>query len=475
MRIGLVAMSGVRACDEELLRLGLTLPGFVERSKTIASLPSLGLLTLAGMTPPEHECAYLEVEDIRKFDALPQGFDLVGISSFSAQMGEAYELADRYRAADVPVVMGGLHASAMPEEAAGHCDAVVIGEGESTWHEVLRDAACGDLKPFYRANGKFSLDDASMPAFDLLDLGKYNRLTVQASRGCPFHCEFCASSILLTDQYKQKPVDRVVAEVDRIRQLWRRPFLEFADDNAFVNKRYWKALLSELDGRHVRWFAETDLSVHEDDELLDLMRAGGCAQVLIGLESPVEAGLAGLEMKGDWKRKRWPQYREAIRRIQSRGIRVNGCFVLGLDGHTPEIFDEVLDFARQTELFDVQITIQTPFPGTPLYERLKRQGRLLDDGAWERLHAVRHQLPPGPHDRGPVARGVPPAGGRALQRRSDPVASRELQPQIPSRGQTRFGGLVMRPPKWISPLFVLAAPVRRAAGPGVSGGAARRV
>ena len=384
MRIGLVAMSGIRACDEELLRLGLTLPGFVERSRSIASLPSLGLLTLAGMTPAEHECDYLEVEDIRELDALPDGFDLVAISSFSAQMPEAYELADRYRAAGVPVVLGGLHASALPGEAAQHCDAVVIGEGESTWLDVLRDAESGSLEQHYRADGEFSLDDAPMPAFELLELEKYNRLTVQASRGCPFHCEFCASSILLTGRYKQKPVDRVVAEVDRIRELWRHPFLEFADDNAFVNKRYWKSLLAELDGRNVKWFAETDLSVYEDDELLDLMRASGCAQVLIGLESPVEAGLAGLELKGDWKRKRWPQYREAITRIQSRGIRVNGCFVLGLDGHTPEVFDLVLDFARQTELFDVQITIQTPFPGTPLYERLKREDRLLHDGEWER-------------------------------------------------------------------------------------------
>ena len=383
MRIGLVAMSGIRACDEELLRLGLTLPGFVERSRSIASLPSLGLLTLAGMTPAEHECEYLEVEDIRKLDALPDGFDLVAISSFSAQMPEAYELADRYRAAGVPVVLGGLHASALPDEAARHCDAVVIGEGESAWLDVLRDAESGNLEQHYRA-GEFSLDDAPMPAFELLELENYNRLTVQASRGCPFHCEFCASSILLTGRYKQKPVDRVVAEVDRIRELWRRPFLEFADDNAFVNKRYWKSLLAELDGRNVKWFAETDLSVHEDDELLDLMRASGCAQVLIGLESPVEAGLAGLELKGDWKRKRWPQYREAIRRIQSRGIRVNGCFVLGLDGHTPEVFDRVIEFARETELFDVQVTIQTPFPGTPLYERLKREDRLLHDGQWER-------------------------------------------------------------------------------------------
>jgi len=384
MRIGLVAMSGIRACDAELLRLGLTLPGFVERSKAIASLPSLGLLTLAGMTPPEHECRYFEVKDIRELDVLPDGFDLVAISSFSAQMGEAYELADRYREQGVPVVLGGLHVTALPDEAARHSDAVVLGEGEATWLDVLRDAQAGKLQRCYRPRSEFRLDDAPMPAFELLDLAKYNRLTVQAGRGCPHQCEFCASSVLLTSRYKQKPVERVLAEIDRISELWRRPFLEFADDNAFVDKRYWKRLLRELTTRNVRWFAETDLSVHEDDELLTLMRQSGCAQVLIGFESPLETGLAGLELRSDWKRKRWPQYKQAVARIQAHGVRVNGCFVLGLDGHTPGIFDEVFRFAEETELFDVQITIQTPFPGTPLYRRLKLEDRLLYDGAWER-------------------------------------------------------------------------------------------
>jgi radical SAM superfamily enzyme YgiQ (UPF0313 family) len=383
MRIGLIAMSGVRACDEELTRLGFSLPGFVERSKTIASLPSLGLLTLAGMTPDRHECVYEEVEDLRKLEELPDGFDLVAISSFTAQIREAYALADRYRARGVPVVIGGLHASVLPDEAGRHADAVVVGEGESVWHELLRDAETGDLQPIYRSSGDFDLAHSPMPAFELLDISKYNRLTVQASRGCPLRCEFCASSVLISPRYKQKPVERVLAEVDRIRELWRRPFLEFADDNAFVNRRYWKALLPELAKRKVRWFAETDLSVHEDRELLKMMRRSGCAAVLIGLESPTEAGLHGLELQTDWKRKHWPDYRRAVARIQAEGIRVNGCFVVGLDGHGPGIFDEVHDFVEESGLFDVQITVPTAFPGTPLYRRLAREHRLLDEQAWE--------------------------------------------------------------------------------------------
>jgi radical SAM superfamily enzyme YgiQ (UPF0313 family) len=383
VKIGLIAMSGVRAVDPELMRLGLTLPGFVERGRVVAALPSLGLLTLAGMIPRHHQCEYLEVQDLRTMPALPEGFDLVAISSLSAQIREAYELADRYRSAGVPVVLGGLHVTALPEEAAQHADAVIVGEGESVWPAVLADAEAGTLRPLYRSDDTFSLADAPMPAFDLLKIPKYNRLVVQTSRGCPWKCEFCASSVLLTTRYKQKPIPKVLAEIDRIRSLWRRPFIEFGDDNAFVNRRYWKELLPELRKRKIRWFAESDLSVHEDEELLRLMRDSGCAEVLIGFESPGEWGLPGVELKSDWKRKRWHDARRAVERIQSHGIRVNGCFILGMDGQGPDIFDRVLEFAMETELFDVQITVQTPFPGTPLYARLKREGRLLRQDDWD--------------------------------------------------------------------------------------------
>ncbi|MCK5489821.1 MAG: radical SAM protein [Gemmatimonadetes bacterium] len=385
MRIGLLAMSGIRVVDEELLRLGLTLPGFVERGETIASLPSLGLLTLAALTPSEHEVEYLEVPDPRSLDELPDGFDLVAISSYSAQILEAYDLADRYREAGVLVVMGGPHVTALPEEAAKHCDAVVVGEGEPCWSHVLSDCARHRPEGIYDARPHdYDLAEAPVPAFELLDISHYNRLTVQASRGCPHRCEFCASSVLLTDRYKQKPVDNVAREIDRILEIWDRPFIEFADDNALVNRAYWKELLARLSTKRLRWFAETDLSVARDSELLDLMRESGCAQVLIGLESPVEDGLPGLELISDWKRKRFPEYREAIQEIQSHGITVNGCFVIGLDGQTPEIFDQVFEFVRDSGLYEVQITILTPFPGTPLYDRLLDEGRILEPRAWDR-------------------------------------------------------------------------------------------
>jgi radical SAM superfamily enzyme YgiQ (UPF0313 family) len=385
MKIGLIAMSGIRACDTELLELGLTLPGFVERSKTIASLPSLGLLTLAGMTPEEHDVHYIEIPDLHATAETLEPFELVAISSYSAQINEAYELAQRYRATGTPVVMGGTHVTALPEEALEYCSSVVIGEGEASWPEVLQDAACGSLKSRYGSRDSgFDLADAPMPAYELLDISKYNRLTVQTSRGCPHQCEFCAGSNLISSCYKQKPVDKVLAEVDRICELWEHPFIEFADDNSFVNRAYWRELLPQLRQRRIRWFTETDLSVAQDTELLHMMREAGCAQVLIGLESPTVEPLDQLEQSTNWKHDRFADYKQSIRIIQSHGITVNGCFILGLDGQTPAVFDQVYDFVRETELYEVQITILTPFPGTPLYLRLEKSGRLIEPTNWQK-------------------------------------------------------------------------------------------
>lgn len=217
MRIGYIAMSGVRVVDEELQRLGMTLPGFVERGRTVAALPSLGLLTLAGMTPPQHQAVYREVDELILDDLEP--FDLVAVSTLTARAADAYALADRYRALGVPVVMGGLHVSTMPEEASAHCDALVVGEGEPSWPRVIADAERGALLPIYRNARGYDLADAPMPAFHLLDPSRYNRLAVQTSRGCPLRCDFCGSSVLLTPRYKQKPVEKVLAEVDRLCEI----------------------------------------------------------------------------------------------------------------------------------------------------------------------------------------------------------------------------------------------------------------
>lgn len=385
MKLGLIAMSGVRVRKAELLELGLTLPGFVERSRVIASLPSLALLTLAGMTPRTFDVTYVEVPDLGAIQELPGDFDAVAISSFSAMIKDAYALADKYRAAGAKAILGGLHVTAMPAEARRHADAIVIGEAEPVWTGLLADLIRGNLAPVYDARGvTFNLADAPMPRFDLLDVGRYNRLTVQTQRGCPFSCEFCAASIRLSPNFKVKPVEKVVSEVRRIKEIWRRPFIELADDNTFANRAHGRRLARALAAEQIRWFTETDISIADDPELLAILRDSGCAQVLVGLEYPSRAGVEGIEQKANWKARRADRYLEAIERIQSYGISVNGCFILGLDGTDERSFGEVLEFVERSGLYEAQVTVQTPFPGTPLYERLLRTGRLLEPEAWER-------------------------------------------------------------------------------------------
>jgi len=384
VKLGLIAMSGVRAHNPALTALGLTLPGFVERNKVIASLPSLGLLTLAGATPDDIALEYVDVPDVLPSPWLPGHFDAVAISSFSAQIKEAYALADRFRAAGTTVILGGLHVSAMPDEASAHADAIVIGEAEPVWPSVMEDLRKRSLKQVYDARAMaFDLADAPMPRYELLDPGRYNRLTVQTQRGCPFDCEFCAASIRLTRGFKVKPVHKVVAEIRRIKELWARPFIELADDNTFAHKAHARELVRALAGENVRWFTETDVSVANDLELLSLLRDSGCAQVLIGFEAPTLLPLQGLERRGNWKARQFDSYRAAIERIQSFGIAVNGCFVLGLDADGPDSFEDVWQFVRESGLYEVQVTVQTAFPGTPLYDRLRREGRIIRQDAWE--------------------------------------------------------------------------------------------
>jgi len=384
MKIGLIAMSGVRVRNKDLVELGVTLPGFVRRGEVIASLPSLGLFTVAGMTPAHHDLHYLEVDELPECRELPE-FDLVGISSFTARIEDAYLIAERYRARGAIVVMGGLHVSMLPDEALEHADAVVVDGAEGAWPRLLRDAESGRLARIYRGarDGVFDPELYASPRFDLLKGRQYNRVTVQTSRGCPRRCEFCAASLRITSRFNQKPVDLVIEEIRDARRQIDHPFFEFADDNTFLNRNWSRELLTRLAREEIRFFTETDISVADDPQLCDLLARAGCKQVLIGLESPRADELDGVD-PSNWKRKRAPDVLRAIDTLQSRGISVNGCFIVGLDTHSPDVFPEVLDFVRSSGLAEVQFTALTPFPGTPLYTRLHLEGRLLAERFWDR-------------------------------------------------------------------------------------------
>lgn len=388
-RILFLAMSGVRVHDASLRELGLTLPGFVERGNVIASLPSLSLLTLAAHTPPEWEVEYREVEalDARQLAQLESGaYSLIAISALSPRILETYALADRLRAAGQKVVLGGLHVSALPAEAQPHADAIVQGEGERCWPELLGDLERGALKPLYSSRAeprlRHRLEEARVPRYELLELRRYNRLTLQTSRGCPLDCTFCGASRLIS-RYQRKPLPLIRRELEAILSLWPRPFLELADDNTFVD-RAWSRGLAELLGEYqVPWFTETDISVADDEALLEALARSGCAQLLVGLEATDAPLLQAVDGRA-WKRSRVESYLEKVRLIQSYGISVNGCFIFGFDGQDAGAFERTRAFVEESDLSEVQITLLTPFPGTALHRQLAEEGRLLSPVYWER-------------------------------------------------------------------------------------------
>lgn len=398
MKIGFLATGGLRVCDSRLIELGLTMPSVVQRAQAIASLPSLGLLYVAAATPDGHELQYWEAkpepsQDNGNGDGKPRprvpieafDCDLVAISALSAQAFEAYALADELRAAGVQVAIGGLHVSVLPDEALQHADYVVVGEAENVWPELVRAVERGSKQRLWRGADFPGVDVAKLPVprYDLLGERPYNRFTVQTSRGCPWRCDFCASNVMLGLPYRKRPPAGVRRDIEALIELYGHPFVEFADDNTFVDKDWGKRLCREIAPLGVQWFTETDVSVADDLELLAAMREAGCREVLIGIESPDAGPLGGIEMRSDFKARRAEQHRAAIERIQSQGIAVNACFVLGLDGHRSDVFENVLRFVEETKPFDVQITVMTPFPGTPLYDRLLAEKRILQPGRWD--------------------------------------------------------------------------------------------
>lgn len=389
MKIGLIAMSGVRVINPRLVEMGVTLPQFVSRGQVIASLPSLALTTLAAETPDDVTVEYVEVDDVRGVKDVRTDFDAVGLSSYTAMAYDMYALADRYRAAGVPVVLGGLHVSQVPQEAKEHADAVCVGEGELLWPQIVSDLKAGGkagLKPFYREPmpGTYDLSRSKMPRFDLLLGRPYNRITVQTVRGCPLDCAFCGASKLYGPKFRRKPVEMVVNEFAKVRELWGNPaFIELADDNSFANRHWAKELLLAIRDLDLRWFTETDISIAEDDELLRLLYLSGCRQILIGLESVNPMSLDGID-RVNWKLKKAPEYLAAIKKIQDHGVTVNGCFIVGNDGDDEGVFEEMRDFIEKSELLETQVTILTPFPGTRLLEQLRRENRLLSERFWDK-------------------------------------------------------------------------------------------
>ncbi|APZ92020.1 B12-binding domain-containing radical SAM protein [Fuerstiella marisgermanici] len=372
-----VPLTGFRVREPEMRRLGMSLPGLTSRAAALAELPALGMLTLAGLTPKPWSCSYHGVQTYTEkvvqqiTDEQP---DLVAISALTASVEEAYILSDRVRAAGVQVVMGGLHVSACPEEAETHCDAVIVGRGERVWHQVLQDTLGGQLQRRYTSEGNLP-PLWPMPRFELLG-HRPPRFTLQTQTGCPFSCDFCGSSRLL-GRFFEKPIENIREELAIIAQITPRPMIELADDNTFAGSRNVQPLFNAFSAVNARWFTEADWRIGECADVLRGLAASGCVQVLVGIESLVfrYPGMGKKQAELD-------RIMNAVTAIQDAGVAVNGCFIAGAEGETPESLDRLTDFLLRSPLAEVQVTLQTPFPGTALHRSLADQGRLLEDRGW---------------------------------------------------------------------------------------------
>jgi radical SAM superfamily enzyme YgiQ (UPF0313 family) len=377
--VAMVSLSGTRVRDAELAAVGRTLPGLRGRAEAISALPPLGLLTLAGMTPDDWTVSLHEVDG--GVDAAAQAIastrpTLAAMSALTASVEEAYRLAGLLRAEGIATALGGLHATACPAEAGAHVDAVVVGDGEPVWLELLHDAALRRLRKTYRAAAPFDLSHAPQPRLDLLGPATRPRYTVQTERGCPFACDFCGASRLL-GPFREKPPERVREELAAIVARDAQSGIELADDNTFARRRDARELLSALQASGLPWFTEADWRIGEREELPRLLAESGCVQLLIGFESLVHrhGGMGAKDAS-------FSRMRAAADRIQEAGIVVIGCFIVGSDGETERSIDELGNTLEHVELGDVQLALPTPFPGTELRRRFEREGRLLTDRGW---------------------------------------------------------------------------------------------
>jgi radical SAM superfamily enzyme YgiQ (UPF0313 family) len=341
-----------------------------------APVPNLALPILAALTPQDITVSFtddlLTPIDLQK----PlKDVDLVGITVLTKTALKAYQIADAYRKKGVPVVLGGLHPSALPEEAKEHADVVVIGEAEGIWGHLIEDFRTKDLKPFYRQEGFTDLSKIPRPRREILPSKGYLPVdVVQATRGCPFRCEFCSVRKFFGDTYRFRPISEIVEEVRSLRHRW----MMFNDDNIIGNPSYSKELLKALIPLKKKWFGQISLSGLKEVNNIELLAKSGCVSLLIGFESLSKSNLIQSQ-----KYQNDPaEYREIIHHLHRYGIAICGFFVFGFDEDDPSVFEETVSFAIQTKLFHAVFTLLTPYPGTSFYQRVKSQGRLIQDQWW---------------------------------------------------------------------------------------------
>jgi len=324
---------------------------------------------VAALTPPDVE-VMLTDENVKVID-FQKKIDLVGITAITITAKRAYNIADTFRAKGVKVILGGSHPSALPKEAIQHADAVVIGEAEEIWANVIEDFKANKLQRIYSQREQPSLINLPMPRRDLFPVGAYYfRNTISTTRGCPYACSFCSVTSFFGHTYRCRPVEEILKEIETLNH---KKLIFFVDDNIVGKPKFAKELFRALIPYKLKWVAQASITIAGDDELLKLAAESGCMILLIGFETLSPENLKAIGKKVNIAK----DYEMVIRKIHSYGIAIHGFFILGLDDDNKDVFEQTVRFAQKMKLESAQFAWPVPYPGTVLYESLDKAGRII--------------------------------------------------------------------------------------------------
>lgn len=332
---------------------------------------------IAGLTPKEVDVRFYD----DRMEEIPydEPTDLVGISVETYTAKRAYQIASEFRRRGVPVVMGGFHTTLVPDEVENYAESIVIGEAEQVWGEVIDDYRAGTPKKRYQADGRPALS-GHFPDRSIFANKRYLPVgLIEVGRGCHFRCEFCAVQTVFSRKQTRRPTGDVFNELERMKARGDRNLVFFVDDNITSNMRQAKDFFRELKKLDIRWVSQASINAAHDEEFLQLITDSGCRGVLIGFESLNEKNLAAMDkgfntMKGGFE--------VALANLRKWHVRLYTTFVFGYDEDTPDSFATTVDFAKRHNFYISAFNHLTPFPGTPLYQRLEKEGRLLYDAWW---------------------------------------------------------------------------------------------
>jgi radical SAM superfamily enzyme YgiQ (UPF0313 family) len=339
---------------------------------TFYPFPILGLTLLAALFPKDYKVEIVnEVAEEVDFEA---DVDLVGITGLTCVIKRVYEIADRFRARGVKVILGGVHPSLLPEEAKEHADAVLIGEAEGILHQLIHDFEAGELKSFYKNRDWSELKGTPFPRRDLLSKHHHSLFkTIETTRGCPNRCEFCSVPIINGNHYRLRSLEEVDQELSSIIKK-EGEYIFLADDNVTAKKDHALGLFEVFKHHQIKWMGFTTIRIAMDEEVLRKAQESGCISLFIGFESLVQESLDGVS-------KRFVPAEELanlVKTIQAYRIGVQGAFIFGFDEDDPTIFRRTVDFVQKNNIEIPTFSILTPFPGTLLQKRLEGAGRIFD-------------------------------------------------------------------------------------------------